>query len=394
MKFQRFYEHELHMSPFFDNFSDNRKRPQIPASHLGRSTIYMPALKTQSILQLDQISRTQQVRDIIGTQRYMVASDTTLQRVMPQFDFQPINDTIKAVYSQIVARGMSKFCLSTGKRLRIAAVDGSGFGRHFASVVAIVGHGGTFPLDCHVSKIYGKELLCSRATLSRLTDTLGKSWCDILVADGLYPTKTDFVFAIQNLGCHLLVKTSEKTLSVIQDANAMLASDNPDVKTDTGFDAKRNIHYEAKSISGLIWQNIPYPLTVTRVVETKPNSKSGKIVTEEFFAITTDTNLLPNEVREIAHARWFIENNVFKRLNALINSKRVYTKNLATISTLLPLWLIGLSLLQIFVLYFQKLNWQLAYGKMHISFLFLVRQINQSLFLPLPHSIFECQVFT
>ena len=393
MKFQNFYEDELKMRPYFESLCDARIRPQISAKHIGQAVIYMPALELQSILQLDQAARSHTMCDLIGTQRHMLASDTTLQRVLPLLDFQPVNNTIKAVYNQIVARGLSKFHFSSGKRLRIAAIDGSGFGHHFASVVALIGCG-TFPLDCHVSDTKGKELLCSRATLSRLTDTLGKSWCDILATDGLYTTKTDFVIAIQYLGCHLLVKTSEQTLSIIQNAKAIFSSNNPDIKTATGFDSKHKVNYEVKSISGLTWQDIPYPFTVARIIETKVNPKSGENLTEEFFVITTKSDLSPNEIREAAHARWFIENNVFKRLNALINSKHVYTKNLRTISTLLPLWLIGLSLLQIFILKFEKLNWQSAYGNLRLTFLFLVRQIYQSLFLTLPQSVFGHQGFT
>lgn len=392
MKFQGFYENELNMNLYFNSFSDSRKRPQIPASHIAKSVIYMPALQLQSLLQLDQIARSHVFRNLIGSQRNMVASDTTLQRVLPLFHFQPINDTIKAVYNQITARSLSKFHFSSGKKLVLAAVDGSGFGHLFASVVAIIGSG-TFPLDAQVSDTYGKELLCSRAILSQTTDTLGKSWCDLLVADGLYVTKTDFLFAIQNLGCHLFVKTSELSLSIIQDAIAIFSANNPDIVSASGFDPLHKVNYQVNSISGLSWQNIPSPFTVARIIETKLNTKPGENSTETFFVITTKSDLSPNELRETAHARWFIENNVFKRLNALINSKRFHTKNLLTLSSLLPLWLIGLSLLQIFILYFQNLNWQSVYGKLHISFLFLVRQLFQSLFLPLSQNLFEHQGF-
>lgn len=383
MKFQGFYENELKMSLFFNNFSDKRKQPRIPASHIGKSIAYMPALQLKSILQLDQTARDPFFRALIGTQRQMVASDTTLQRVLPQFDLNPINNLIRAVYNQIVHRGLSKFHFSTGKALRLAAVDGSGFGHFYASVVSLIGKG-TFPLDAHVSDTRGKELLTSRSTLARLTYTLGKSWVDILLADGLYPTKDDFNLAKEHYGCDLLVKTSELTLSIVQDAKAIFSSNNPEVSSATGTDFLRKLNYEIKTISGLFWQGLAYPLTVAQVKETKINPKPNENPTEEFFAITTKTDLTPAELREAAHARWFIENNVFKRLNSVVNSKHSHTKSLPTITAILLLWLTGLSLLQIFLLHFKTLNWRSYYSAVRITFIFLLQQLRASLFVPLP----------
>ena len=371
------------MNTFFNNFTDNRITPQIPASHIGKAIIYMPALQLKSLLQVDQTARDSFFKILIGTDRPMVASDTTLQRVLPQFDLNSINDTIRAIYNQIVYRGFSKFTFSNGTSLRLAAVDGSGFGLFYASVVTLIGKG-TFPLDVHIGDTRGKELLTSRSTLSRLTFTLGKSWCDILVADGLYPNKDDFKLAKELYGCDLLIKTSESTLNIIQDAKYIFASNNSDVITDTGTDSLRKVNYEIKSFPGLIWQGLNLPLTVAYVKETKINPKPNENPVEEFFVITTKLDIDTCQIREAAHARWFIENNVFKRLNFLVNSKRIYSKSLSTITTLLLLWLIGLSLLQIFMLYFETLNWQHYYSNVRITFIFLLQQLRLSLFTTLP----------
>ena len=49
-------------------------------------------------------------------------------------------------------------------------------------------------------------------------------------------------------------------------------------------------------------------------------------------------------MRELAHARWAIENNGFKRTNAAVGSKRAYLKDAAAKEALLLLWGIGLAL--------------------------------------------------
>lgn len=386
MKFQRFYEDELQMRTYFDNFCDNRIRPEIPASHIARSILYMPSLELQSILQLDQFARSSAFRNLIDTNRPMVASDTTLQRVLPHLKLEPIYATVKALYSQIVSNGLSKYQLPSGKRLKIAIVDGSGFGDLFASVVSLAGKD-TFTLDCQVFEQYGKELPNSRAVLSRMTNNLGKSWCDLLVADGLHLDKKDFKHAKEKYGCDLVVKTSEDT-RLTQDAKSFLISNNPPVEIVTGIDTNRKFKYEVRVIRDFFWSGLDYPLTIAWVKEEKLNPKPNESPKEDFFVITTNQDLTPEDLREIAHLRWETENNVFKRLNSLIKSKNVHTHDLATLIRLLLLWLIGFSLLEIFLLDFEKLNWTLCYGKIRITWKFLLRQIYLSLFLPLPQELF------
>ena len=125
------------MREYFEGFRDKRLQPQIPASHIGQAIIYMPSLKLESLLDVDQWSRYPVFRRLIGSDRSMVVSDSTLQRGLSQFEVEPIYATEKALYHLIVNRGLSKFQVSARKRLRVAVVDGSGFGHHFASVVSL-----------------------------------------------------------------------------------------------------------------------------------------------------------------------------------------------------------------------------------------------------------------
>jgi hypothetical protein len=387
MNFHKFYENELKMKIYFDNFRDNRIKPEIPASHIAESIIYMPALESQSLLQVDQWARLPVFRNLIGTDRPMVASDTTLQRVLPNLELKPIYATVKALYNQIVSTGLSKYQLSSGDKLKIAAVDGSGFGHHFASVVALVGKD-VFPLDAHVFEQHGKELPSSRAVLSRLTNNLGKSWCDIFVYDGLCLNKKDFKLAKEKYGCDLVVKSSEESSQLLQDAKACLIVNNPDIEIATGVDTKRNLKYEVRAIKEFRWKGLEYPLKIAWVKEEKinPNPKENPI--EEFYVVTTRQDLTPTELREIAHSRWEIENNVFKQLNSLIKSKYVHTHDTSTFIRLLLLWLIGFSLLKIFLLDFEKLNWNIYAGKVRITWKFLLQHLQWSLFLPLPQELF------
>jgi hypothetical protein len=60
--------------------------------------------------------------------------------------------------------------------------------------------------------------------------------------------------------------------------------------------------------------------------------------TEGFWVLTTDATLWGEEIRELAHARWLIENLGFKATNAQAGSKLGYIHNSQVKETLLLLW--------------------------------------------------------
>jgi len=113
-----------------------------------------------------------------------------------------------------------------------------------------------------------------------------------------------------------------------------------------------------KALAGLEWDGLSYPLKVAWVREEKLKPRPDENPIEEFYVITTRLDLSAEEMRQIAHYRWQIENNVFKRLNSLIKSKNVHTHNFSTFNILLHLWVMGLCLLQIFnIAYIKDKQW-------------------------------------
>ena len=65
--------------------------------------------------------------------------------------------------------------------------------------------------------------------------------------------------------------------------------------------------------------------------------------------ITTDEGLSAEDMRQLAHLRWSIENRTFRRLSHLVESKRRVTKDTHVRETLLGLWFIGLNLFGLFL---------------------------------------------
>lgn len=366
---------KLNMNIYFEKFQDNRIRPQIPARDIAKTVVYMLPLMLKSLLQVDQWARRPSLRNLIESRRFMVCSDSTLQRVLPNFELEPLYDTLATLYQHILSSGLGETKFPTQKKLRIAVVDGSGFGHMFASVVILAGKS-AFPLDSQVFSKSGKELLYSREVLSRLTGKLGSSFCDILVGDGAYANRKDFRLCKEEYGCDLLVKSSEETLEVIQDAKGLLHSISSDIEVAKGIDTQRNVLYEARALQDFEWEKLPYSLKVCWVKEEKLKTAPGEEPVEEFYVITTRLDLTPEEMRSIAHSRWEIENNLFKKLNSLIKSKKVYTHNVSTLNTLLLLWLIGLNLLELFIHSLKKVNWQSLYGRVRITLKFILDELH------------------
>jgi hypothetical protein len=168
--------------------------------------------------------------------------------------------------------------------------------------------------------------------------------------------RADFARARRHWGLHLVVKTTEETLSLVADSRALWSGRTRQqlrqagVEVVAGTDAQRAVTYTVCAQGGLRWEGLPFALKLAWVRETHLKGKyRGQ--TFEFWVITTDESLGGEELRELAHARWATENNGFKRTNAAVGSKKAYLKDSVAKEALLLMWAIGLALHQAFWLW-------------------------------------------
>lgn len=112
-----------------------------------------------------------------------------------------------------------------------------------------------------------------------------------------------------------------------------------------GVDLNRQMEYEVVWVEGFEWQGLEYPMTVAHVREKPLKLIKGRSEITEFWVLTTFQGLVGEELRELAHGRWKIENGVFKRLNALVQSKRYASHHPKVQEMLLRIWMLGLTLL-------------------------------------------------
>lgn len=324
---------------------DKRKRPVIKAQQIFHGICQMPVLGQESFLAWDEYARTPEARRWHGSDRAIVASDSSLERIAGGMERRGIEEIGYEVTDKADQEALWDLKLPSGKKLRLGIVDGHHAGGIWASVLAISGKtDGVVDLERYRSR--GCELEASRTVLKRAFRKLGKGFFGIVGSDGLYATKEDFQLCLDQ-GSHLLVKTDEKTLTVIQDAQHLFGSRDADqlqgVFRQKGRDPKRDVDYEVMWAEGFEWQG--HRLTVAWVQEWELNAKTGLVERTEFWALTTATGLSGEDLRELAHLRWEIENNIFKRLNHLIGSKRAWSRTAYVMEILIRIWMIGLTLL-------------------------------------------------
>lgn len=307
---------------------ETRKKPQIPIGTLFLFVVVGLVLRKKSFHQMDLWARTAPAKRLLGSSRGMVASDATLWRVLPTMAVGALREYLQRAYlkwKELVSAGLT---LPSGRKLRVGIVDGSMFGRFYASCLQVKADRGNFFVDLEVGESKGKELPTTERLLCRVARRHGMRFVDIILADGLYITQK-FLTRCRRLGLHVLVKTSEEgSLNILLDARSIFDSKEmaDAVEHVTGVDADRNVAYEVWAAGGFRHTGYEGSLKVARVVERPLKPRKGRGASETFWVICTDESLSGADLRELAHRRWSVENNGFKMLNEQMNSKHIWTR--------------------------------------------------------------------
>jgi hypothetical protein len=327
--FTRFCTDKFDLRKKARDLSEPRKRPEIPISQIFLLVVGALALRKQSFHQIDLFARNKGAKKWLGSRRPMVASDATLWRVLPQMDATELRTLVHDAYRLLRRNGHGKLELPSGRRIRAAAVDGTCWGKRYASAVEMLGDAPVV-LDFEPAPGEGHELATSEAVLRRVFyqyHDLEGGLADIVLGDGAYITQKMLRLCREELRTHLLVKTKElDTLLVLKDAEALFNAPRdtaPEIEHYRGIDADRRFSYEIWAASGFEQNGFDGPLKVARV---RTDPIKGREGAETFWIITTDTTLSGLDMRELAHRRWTIENQGFRALNDAMNSKHIWTR--------------------------------------------------------------------
>lgn len=133
----------------------------------------------------------------------------------------------------------------------------------------------------------------------------------------------------EELGTHLLVKTHElDSLLILQEAEGMFRAGKElavDIEYVRGTDAERGMQYQVWAARGFHHGKFRGELQVALVQITMlKGPRKGE--TETFWIITTEVTLTAQQMRELAHRRWSIENHAFRALKEHVDSKHLWVR--------------------------------------------------------------------
>ena len=387
--FTRFCTDQFDLRTKAQNLFEPRKRPEIPISQIFLLVVGALALRKQSFHQIDLFARNKGAKKWLGSRRPMVASDATLGRVLPQMDTTELRALVHDAYRLLRRKGRGKVKLPSGRKIQAAAVDGTCWGKRYASAVEMLGDAPVV-LDFQRAPGQGHELATSEAVLRRVFyqfRDLEGGLADIVLGDGAYITQNMLRLCRDELGTHLLVKTKElETLLVLKDAEALFnAPGDPatGIEHHRGNDLERGFTYETWAASGFVHEGFDGPLKVARV-RTEP--LKGTEGAETFWIITTDTTLSAQDMRELAHRRWTIENQGFRALNDAMNSKHVWTRGKNSEDTFEGLMLMMVLSFMLVVAYHAQVDKDALWKKFRLRRLTL-KHLAQEWLISLYHAI-------
>lgn len=326
-----------------EGICDIRKNPAIKLQAIVTSLFLMPFFALTSLLSLDVEARTRRLKTLLDCQRRMVASDTTFRRVLGWLAPQQINQIPLRLLPRLEQARLLQQTLAPGRPARrIGILDGSFMGGHWLSALCLVGKI-VFPALLQPRRSQGDELAASLALLKRAKDWLGCSFPKLWLLDALYFSSPVFQ-RIRSLAAHLLIKIKDSEYRVVtKDASNLFTHFGGDNEA-RGFDSLRLCLWQARQT---ISSFAGFPVQVVELTETYPKHHGTTTVT--CWILTTDLSLSLEELREAAHLRWQIENNLFKRLSHLSGTKRFYFKDPRPFFNLLHIFAAAVTALDAFI---------------------------------------------
>ncbi len=342
-RFLRFCNKNFKIKSKINNFTDKRKKYQIPLANIFLSMLYSSLLDYPTFLSKDHLNREPFFKKFLGCKRKMIASDSTLFRNLS-------NNLCDKEIEEInicIAKKIENILINPVLNKRCGIMDGSGFGHNLYEVLFIPGK---IDLILKFNKISkkGTELNSENILLKDTKDNFGTGFFDLFIGDGLYYSKHIFRVCIEELKSNLLVKTTER-LNVVKDVEFYIENNAPEVIVEKGFDEERMCEYTIKVVKEIYSDTIQYPLQVAIITEHYIKPRKGKTDMETFYVITSDLSLYPFELRYASHLRWRIENNGFKTMNNVMSSKKKKSKDQMCCINTLWIIFIAYNLLNLFI---------------------------------------------
>jgi hypothetical protein len=301
------------------------------------SVFLMPFFSLTSLLSLDRESRTKAFKGLFGCNRKMVASDSTYRRVLGWLQPHQISSFLTSFLPNFEQENLLQRQLTPNATSRhLGILDGTCMGGHWLVTLCLSGKI-NYPALARAYRKKGDELSVARQIIQQSPKLLGPSSPKLWLLDGLYFNKTTFN-VVRNQGAHLLIKVEKPDFrEVLCDARNLFQHFGGDIEQQ-GYDSQRICSWRIQQTTGSF---AGHPVQVIHLSEFYPKRRKNRHV--ECWIITTDLSLSVQEIREAAHLRWQIENNVFKRISHLSGTKRFYFKDPRPFFNLLHLFFAAMA---------------------------------------------------
>lgn len=197
----------------FDNLArlpDARTKPAIPLATVLGAVALMPLFVLKSFLALDREARGPELKRVLGSGRRMVASDSTILRVLGALEPERVQEFLLKSVAALDRHGVLRAPLVEGGRppYRIGIFDGSTMKNH--DVVVFDLHGVVdAPALVLESRGHGYEYATALAGISTLKAKLDTLMPDIIMGDGLYFNEP-IAKEIRTQGAHFLFKVTSE----------------------------------------------------------------------------------------------------------------------------------------------------------------------------------------
>ena len=326
--------------PLLEGFSDIRKNPTIPLQTILMSFLTMVFFGTRSLLSIDRVARKERYRQLFGCQRKMVCSDSTAARVLGWLKYREAERFLLKLVRRFERRDLLRRRLSSGGRQRrLGIVDGTYMGGHWLVSLTLAGRI-AYPVMVRGCRSQGEELEVARQMMREAPRLLGEAAPQLWLLDGLY-FNVNTVRIAREQRAHVLFKFKQAEFrTVSRDAQNLFEHFGGD-EEQQGWDGQRMCSWKVRKTLDRFGG---YPVQVVELLEYYPKAKKGQR-RKRCWIVSTALDLSLEEIREAAHQRWTIENDVFKRMNHLAGTKRFYFKDAKRFLTLLHFLFAAMALL-------------------------------------------------
>jgi hypothetical protein len=325
--------------PLFRGFTDIRRNPSIKLQTILLSLFLMPLLGLKSLLSNDREARTGRYKGLFGCQRKMVCSDSTFARVLKWLKPRESQQFLLSFLQRFERHDLLRIRLCPkGRPRRLGILDGSYMGGHWLVSLCLPGVI-AYPLMVRRCESQGQEQRVARQMMRASSRILGKLRPELWLLDALYFNVNSIKLARAGKA-HALFKFKDPEFREVTKDAANLFQHFGGDETDSGWDTGRQCRWEIRKT---IENFAGYPVQVVELKEYYPKRKRLRNLT--CWIVSTDLELSPEEIREAAHQRWQIENNVFKRISHLSGTKRFYFKDPRQFFNLLHVFFAAMAVL-------------------------------------------------